>query len=124
MPKETAPFIRFCGDYVWHNQYLKVGHYYLPNVPHSIEKAEGFNYFIDLDLTDSFHQILLGEVTSDKLSVITPWGLVRPKFLPEGVASASGTLQRMVMSLFGEFEDWTIAIFDSILMLCRNSVRL
>ena len=39
-PKETAPFIRFCGDYVWHNQYLRVGHYYIPNVPHSIENAQ------------------------------------------------------------------------------------
>ena len=104
-PKETAPFIRFCGDYVWHNQYLRVGHYYIPNVPHSIEKAQGFKYFIVLDLTNSFHQIPLGDISSGKLSVITPWGLVKPRFLPEGVAPASGTLQRMVMPLFSGFDD-------------------
>ena len=29
------------------------------------------------------------------LSVSTPWGLLRPKFLPEGVGPASGILQAM-----------------------------
>ena len=94
---------------------MSVGHYYIPNVLHSIEKAIGFKYFIDLDLTNSFHQIPLDDVTSNRLSVITPRGLMRPKFLPEGVAPASGTLQRMVMSIFADFKDWTIAIFDNIL---------
>ena len=43
-PKETAPLIRFCGDYVWHNQYLRMGHYFIPNVPQSFAKAQGFKY--------------------------------------------------------------------------------
>jgi hypothetical protein len=51
-PKATAPFIRICGDYVWINQYVMTGHYYIPHVMHELEKAAGFTYFIDLDLTD------------------------------------------------------------------------
>ena len=54
------------------------------------------------------------------LSVTTPWGLKRPIYLPEGVAPASGILQRMVMSLFQDFSDWVVALFDNILVLCNN----
>ena len=116
-PKATSPFIRICGDYVFINQWLYVGHYYIPHVMHELEKAAKFKYFIDLDWTNSFHQILLGEKTSNLLSVVTPWGLKRPKFLPEGVAPASGTLQKMVMSIFQDFGEWTVAIFDNLLVL-------
>ena len=119
-PKATSPFIRICGDYVWLNKYLVVGHYYIPHVMHELEKAAGFKYFIDLDLTNSFHQIILGPNTSAKLSVTTPWGLKRPVYLPEGVAPASGILQRMVMSVFGDFSDWVITLFDNILVLCND----
>jgi hypothetical protein len=119
-PKATAPFIRICGDYVWVNKYIISGHYYIPHVMHELEKAAGFNYFIDLDLTNSFHQIPLAEETSKKLSVTTPWGLKRPVYLPEGVSPASGILQRMVMAIFSDFSDWTIALFDNLLVLCHD----
>jgi hypothetical protein len=100
-PKATAPFIRICGDYVWVNKYIVSGHYYIPHVMHEIgERQLVIRFFIDLDLTNSFHQIPLAEETSKKLSVTTPWGLKRPMYLPEGVSPASGILQRMVMSIF------------------------
>jgi len=90
------------------------------HVVRELERAAGYKYFIDLDLTNSFHQIILGPVTSAKLSVTTPWGLKRPVYLPEGVAPASGILQRMVMSVFGDFSDWVITLFDNILVLCHD----
>ena len=119
-PKATAPFIRICGDYIWVNKYVRTGQYFIPHVMKALEKAAGFSYFIDLDLTNSFHQLVLGERTSNILSVVTPWGTKRPLFLPEGVASASGKLQRAVMQLFNDFEEWTIAIFDNLLVLCHD----
>ena len=54
------------------------------------------------------------------LSVTTPWGLKRPVFLPEGVAPASGILQRMVMALFEDFSDWMVRLFDNVLVLCES----
>lgn len=42
---------------------------------------------------------------SDLLSVQTPWGLVRPKFLPEGVGPASGLLQHIVRTIFEDFSE-------------------
>ena len=119
-PKATKPFIRLCGDYRWVNQYVKTAQYYIPHVMKELEKAAGYTFFIDLDLTNAFHQIVLSKETSEVLSVTTPWGLKRPVFLPEGVAPASGVLQRMVMSLFEDFSDWMVRLFDNVLVLCEN----
>ena len=88
-PKATAPFIRFCGDYRWLNQQMILPQAYIPHVQHEIEKAMVFRIFLDIDMTNSFHQLVLSEETGRKLAVQTPWGLVQPRFLPEGVSPAS-----------------------------------
>ena len=119
-PKATAPFIRFCGDYRWLNQLVILPQAYIPHVQHEIEKAMGFKIFLDIDMTNSFHQLVLSEETGRKLAVQTPWGLVQPRFLPEGVSPASGYLQSYVMEMFRDFEEWAITIFDNILLLAHD----
>ena len=119
-PKATKPFIRFCGDYVQVNLHVNIPHYYIPKVIHALEKAAGFSFYLDIDMTNSFHQIKLGVVTSNRLSVQTPWGLKRPVFLPEGVGPASGILQRVVMDVFVDMQDFMITIFDNVLILCHD----
>ena len=54
------------------------------------------------------------------LSVSTPWGLLRPKFLPEGVGPASGILQAMVCKIFADVDGWIIVIFDNFLILADS----
>jgi hypothetical protein len=120
-PKTTKPFIRLCGDYKWVNQYVKAPQYYIPHVMKELERAAGFQYFIDLNLTNAFHQIFLSKDTSERLSMTTPWGLKRPVFLPEGVAPARGIQQRMVMALFEDFSDWMVRLFDNVLVLCSST---
>ena len=71
-------------------------------------------------MANSFHQIPLSKEFSDILSVKTPWGLFRPKFLPEGVGPASGLLQHIVRDAFSDFEAWTIVIFDNFLILADD----
>ena len=91
-PKATEPFIRFCGDYRWFNAFCELPQAYIPRVQYEIEKAMGFQIFVDIDMTNSFHQFILTSKTSEMLAVQTPWGLVQPNFLPEGVSPASGHL--------------------------------
>ena len=112
--------MRICGDYTWLNIYITRGHYPIPNVKKELEKIAGHSLFIDLDLTNAFHQIILGEKTSAMLSVQTPWGQVQPMFLPEGVSPASAILQETVYSLFADFTDFMILIFDNMLILADN----
>jgi hypothetical protein len=119
-PKATTPFIRLCGDYRPINPYICIPQEPIPNVQQSLAKAAGWNVFVDLDMTNSFHQIPIDDFSSNLLSVSTPWGLFRPKFLPEGVGPASGILQSIVRSVFADFEEWTIVIFDNFLILASD----
>ena len=119
-PKATAPYIRFCGDYRQVNEYITIPQQPIPIVQHELTKAARYKVFVDLDMANSFHQIPLSEEFSDLLSVQTPWGLVKPKFLPEGVGPASGVLQHLVRDIFADFEDWIVVIFDNFLILADD----
>jgi len=120
-PKATPPYIRFCGDYVLINKEMKVGNYTIPNVKHELSKIINFPMYLDIDLTNAFHQIPLDPETSARLSIQTPWGQFEPKFMPEGIAPATGILQETVKSIFADFEDWAIIIFDNMLILCTDA---
>jgi len=71
-------------------------------------------------MANSFHQIPITDEFKDLLSVLTPWGLVRPKFIPEGVGPAPAYLQMIVQRIFQGWEDWTIVIFDNFLILAND----
>ena len=120
VPKATQPFIRFCGDYRKINEYIDVPQQPIPVPKYELEKAAKYKYFVDLDMANSFHQLPLTDAFSKLLSVQTPWGLFRPKFLPEGVSPASGALQAAVREIFKDFSDWTIVIFDNFLVLADS----
>ena len=120
-PKATQPFIRFAGDYsIWVNSHMLTGHWPIPHVRQALEKIQRFALFGDVDLTNGFHQIPISEETSMLLSVQTPWGTVRPLFLPEGVPQGSGLLQEIMMKIFSDFDEWTIVIFDNLLVLAHD----
>ena len=119
-PKATKPFIRFCGDYRSINSYIHIGHYKIPIVREELPKISQFSIFVDLDMSNSFHQLKLGPVTSARLSIQTPWGQVESKFMPEEVGPASFHLQSIVSKVFEDFSDWLICIFDNILLLAYD----
>jgi hypothetical protein len=119
-PKATDPFIRICGDYRVINQHLKASNYPIPDVIRELHKAKGFGFFIDVDLSNAFHQIKLHLETSEALSIQTQWGLFRPLLLPEGVSPASQELMHLMYDVFADFQEWTIVIFDNILILATD----
>ena len=119
-PKATSPFVRLCGDYVDVNKHVDTGHTYIHRVIQEFDKAGKFSMYVDLDLTNAFHQIKLGPVTSRNLSIQTVWGQVEPMFLPEGVAPASGVLHKTMCDIFAECDEWSIVLFDNILLLAHD----
>ena len=118
-PKATKPFIRLCGDYRIINKYMEIPHYYIPNVRHQLDRIIEYEIFLDIDLTNAFHQIPVTEQTSAKLSIQTPWGQFQPLYVPEGIGPGSGKLQQTIMELFGDF-DWAICLFDNVLILAKD----
>ena len=121
-PKATKPFIRFCGDYGVINKYLPTGHYNIPVIRHELDRIIGHKVYIDIDLTNAFHQIPLHPDTKAKLSIQTPWGQFQPKFMPEGIGPGSAVLQETVRTLFSDFT-WAIVIFDNILILPEDYMQ-
>ena len=119
-PKATKPFVRLCGDHVFVNKFIIAGYFLIPHVPYVLEKIATYSIYIDLDLVNAFHQLPLAEETSRKLTILTPWGAARPKFLPEGVKPASEILQKIVHELFHDFSDWLIYQFDNLLILAHS----
>lgn len=115
-PKNTAPFIRIALDSRKVNEYIETQHTYIPNPQQEIAKMAQFKVFIDVDMKNSFHQFRLAEHTSNMLSMQTPWGQVRPLFMPEGITPASSILQRAVMSMFSDMDSYSAIIFDNILI--------
>ncbi len=117
--------VRICGSYdVFANQWILPFQYPIPYVQLSLQKAAGWNFFGDIDMTNAFHQVRLGPITSMRLALTTPWGLVEPLFLPEGVSPASPYLQSIVMSIFRDMEAFAIVIFDNILLGGRTKQEL
>ena len=72
---------------------------------------------MDVDLANAFHQIPIDEESSQLLSIMTPWGAYKPKFLPEGINVAPGILQSVVQNIFKECAEWMLVIFDNFLIL-------
>jgi hypothetical protein len=75
-PKANKPFIRFCGDYRQVKMYKYIGHYKIPIVKEELPKISKYKVFVDLDMSNSFHQLKLGPITSSRLSI--SHFLVRP----------------------------------------------
>ena len=118
-PKATPPFIRFCGCYIKINQYILTHYGYIPNIQYEIMRIMGYKIFMDIDLVNAFHQRRLAELTSAALSLITPWGQVEPRFMPEGISPATAILQEMVRTMFSCF-DWVIFLYDNLLLLAYD----
>ena len=119
-PKSTPPYIRLCGDFQEANKFLYTGYQHIPHVKHRLQKIIRYAMFLDLDMSNSFHQILLGQLTSAYLSMSTPWGQYEPVYMPEGISPAIGILQKIVEEIFSDYEEWMIVIFDNFLVLCNS----
>jgi hypothetical protein len=120
-PKATNPFIRICGDYRVMNEWMEGCHHPIPNVQQMLHKLKDARYFIDLDLTNAFHQIRLHPDSASKLSLTTPWGQFKPRFLPEGCKPGSHQLQKTVADVFKDLpEDKTILAFDNLLLMAQS----
>jgi exonuclease III len=115
-PKATDPYIRLCVNLRKINTYVDFGHFPIPNVKGTLDKLLPYRYFCDIDLKSSFHQMKLSYESSMKLSVATPWGQFRPKYVPEGLCQASQNLQESMNTMFGGLGDWCSVLFDNILI--------
>jgi hypothetical protein len=119
--KATYPFFRIAGDYRKINEFILRFQEIIPDVARALEMARLAKCFIDLDMSNSFHQIPLGPISRKLLAVATPLGLFEPLYAPEGVSPLSAVLQRIVTTIFHDY-DWMIVIYDNFL-ICADNFR-
>lgn len=119
-PKPTPPYVRFCGDYVFLNTFITFMQCWIPIIMHELEKAARGKYFLDFDMKNAFHQIVLSKATSLLLTILTPWGAVRPLYMPEGISPATGILHTIMTEIFKDLLEWAIVIFDNFLVVTSD----
>ena len=121
-PKKTAPFVRLCGNYKKANDFMINRNLRIPLVRQEINKCLPFSIFAELDWRNAYHQIPLHTDDIPRLALQTMWGNVEPLFLWEGVKSASDLMEHAKNSIFehDDFADWTVALFDNILVLATS----
>ena len=119
--KPTAPFVRLCINLQAVNKYIIYGHPQIPNVEHTILKLKGYKYFLDIDARNGYHQIRISKKTGDRLSVQTPWGQFRPKYLPEGTCNGTALFSEVVLEIFDSIDEdddekWMFVLHDNFLI--------
>jgi hypothetical protein len=125
--KATEPFVRCVADYSPLTRHLALPKYPLKNVRCSLNfikdgfEGKPFTHFCDLDMTASFHQIRIDEASSRLLSLVTPLGQYRPRFLPEGISPATAVLQKVVETVFHSCRAFMLIIYDNFLV-CGTSM--
>lgn len=121
-PKKTAPFVRLCGNYQKANAFLRNRNLKIPIVRDEINKCKLFSIYSELDWKNAYHQIKIVPEDSARLALQTIWGTVEPKFLWEGIKSASDLMEhcKCIMFDFEDFNEWTIALFDNLLILAHS----
>ena len=118
-PKATTPFVRLCGDYSPVNKYMLNEQYEIPLVEQEIQTIAANRLYANIDLTNAFHQLRIDELSSERLSISTPFGQYKPVFLPEGIKVASQLLQRAVKTIFARMKK-VIVLFDNFLILADS----
>ena len=119
-PKATEPYVRPCGDYKYINQFSVHEQHYIPIVLDELHKAQAGRVFGDYDMKNAFHQLPLDKETSDMLSIMTPWGVFGPSYVPEGITSATGRLNTVMTDIFSDMKELIIVIFDNFLGIAKT----
>ena len=107
---------RICSDFRWLNTHLKAYNSFIPNVRTEMEKMKEFTYFNELDWYKAFRQIPIDEQSKELLAMVTPWGVVQPNYLPEGVGPASAIMQDIVTKIFAPVFAFSVCIADNIII--------
>ena len=119
VPKTDPGKYRLCADFVALNKVLKVKKYALPNVLDFASMASGCEVFSSIDIKDAYYMIPVSRSDSDKLTITTPIGNYRYRFLPMGLSSSSTYFQRLMNEVLAGIPQ-VFAYLDDIIVMSSN----
>lgn len=98
LAKKKDGSVRFCLDYRSLNAVTRGDAYPLPRIGDCLDALSNARWFSTLDLKSGYHQIAMDKNDADKTAFVTRKGSFRRKRMPMGLAGATATFQRTILS--------------------------
>ena len=86
------------------NSISKKDRYPLPRIDDNLDKLHGAKFFSAMDLLSGYWQVPMLEEDQRKCAIITSDGLYQPTQMPQGLANAPATFQRLMDSTFRDLK--------------------
>ncbi|KAJ1189087.1 hypothetical protein NDU88_005838 [Pleurodeles waltl] len=119
LTKKTNADLRLCVALRSLNKNIIIDCHPLPRIQEMIASLGTSKIFSTIDLHSAYHQIALRLDSQELTSFVTPFGAYKYLRLPFGLASAASIFQKLMDSLFGDFEN-VCAFQDDILFHTKD----
>ncbi|EZG42998.1 putative KRAB-A domain protein [Gregarina niphandrodes] len=114
---DGAKPIRICGNYIPLNTCLQNNAYPLPNTESLLQRVAQGRYFTKIDLSKSFWQIPLDEMSKKYTAFYGPDGLYEYNRLPFGLKTAPAIFQKVIDEVLSGFTTFAFAYIDDIAVI-------
>ena len=110
---------RPCGDFRRLNTVTVPDSYSVPRIHDFANGLADRKWFSKVDLVKGYHQVPIKLEDQPKTAISTPFGLYHFRRMPFGLRNAGATFQRMMDSIFQEF-DFVFVYLDDVLIASKN----
>ncbi|KAL0188354.1 hypothetical protein M9458_015453, partial [Cirrhinus mrigala] len=112
--------IRMCIDYRTLNTRTIPDQYTTPRIEDALDCLSGSKWFPVLDLCSGCYQIEIAEEDKEKTAFICPLGFYQFERMPQGVAGAPATFQRLMEKAVGDMHLLQVIVYlDDIIVFGR-----
>jgi hypothetical protein len=124
VPRPNGRGLRLCVDYRALNSITVKNRCTIPRIDDLFDAVAGSSYFTSLDLTSSYHQILISEEDRPKTAFRTPFGHFQFKVLIEGLMNAPATFQTVMNSILHPYlRKFVVVYIDDILIFSKSEAE-
>lgn len=107
---------RLCVDYRKLNSMTIKDSHPLPRIDDQIDKLQGGNFFVSLDLRAGYHQVPIAETSKRYTAFVTPEGQYEYNRVPFGLSNAPRVFQRLMTKILKPIRERSTLYLDDVLL--------